>query len=260
MAGRTQDRCRGTRPGHGTDDTADPSADPCRAWPGAAADPVAALAMAGRTPHRCRCRSSGHGTDDTADHRGRQVRLSCGHGTGRGRRLIPSWRWRAGHSIDVGVTAPARFDGRSRVVAPSCHVDEKSARARRRPGRVPWPAAPIALQRTRGPPLWSARTGLLIPIARNRSRFIAIAIHLRRNRPNNPHPRNGPFLLNRRVPGRNFVTAVACLGEIRCRQSPSSRSGDGREGGGLDAVAGADGGRPGRHQSSKIRSSRAAPA
>jgi hypothetical protein len=40
-----------------------------------------------------------------------------------------------------------------------------------------------------------------------------------------PHPRNSPFLFERRVPGRKFVTAVACLGKIRRRQSPSSGSG-----------------------------------
>jgi hypothetical protein len=70
--------------------------------PGAAAEPVAALAMAGRTQDRCRGECRVMGTDDTADHRGRQVRSSTvtrrgilkRDGTGGGRRLIPSWRWR----------------------------------------------------------------------------------------------------------------------------------------------------------------------
>jgi hypothetical protein len=73
-----------------------------------------------------------------------------------------------------------------------------------------------------GPPYTDRALGLLIPIACNRIRFIEIAIHLRRNRPDIPHPRNGPFLLNRRIPGRKSVIAVACPGEIRHSQSPPS--------------------------------------
>ena len=74
------------------------------------------------------------------------------------------------------------------------------------------------------PPYGCARAGLLMPVARNRIRFIEIAIRFRQNRPDIPRPRNGPFLLNRRVPGRKFVIAVACLGEIRRSQSPPSGS------------------------------------
>jgi hypothetical protein len=61
-------------------------------------------------------------------------------------------------------------------------------------------------RRVRAPhtPYTDRATGLLMPIARNRSRFIEIAIHLQQSRPDNPHPRNGPFLLERRVPGRNL--------------------------------------------------------
>jgi hypothetical protein len=61
-----------------------------------------------------------------------------------------------------------------------------------------------------------------MPVARNRIKFIAIAIHLRQTRPDIPGLENGPFLLNRRVPGRKSVIAVACPGEIRRRQSPPS--------------------------------------
>src|SRR4051794_21377322 len=71
----------------------------------ASVDEKPALAMGVETRDRCRGKSSGHGTDDTANHQRRQVRLSCGHGTGRGWRLIPSRRLRAGRSIDVGVRA-----------------------------------------------------------------------------------------------------------------------------------------------------------
>jgi len=67
------------------------------------------------------------------------------------------------------------------------------------------------------------------------------ADHFRQNRPDIPGLGKGPFLLERRVPGRNSVITVAYLGKIRCRQSPPSGSGSDREGGVLDAVAGADG-------------------
>jgi hypothetical protein len=43
-----------------------------------------------------------------------------------------------------------------------------------------------------------------MPVARNRIKFIAIAIHLRRGRPDIPGLENGPFFLNRQVPGRNL--------------------------------------------------------
>ena len=42
-------------------------------------------------------------------------------------------------------------------------------------GRVPWPAASLACSEPGGPPIRIARTGILIPIARNRSRFFDIA-------------------------------------------------------------------------------------
>src|SRR3954466_64031 len=47
--------------------------------------------------------------------------------------------------------------------------------------------------------------GLLIPVARNRIRFIAIAIRFRRNRPGIPRPENEPFFFERRVPSRKSV-------------------------------------------------------
>jgi hypothetical protein len=83
----------------------------------------------------------GHGTDDTADHRGWlsiDRAVTRRDGTGRGRRLILLWRWPgagAGRSGSHGPAAPIAFSG---------------------PGR---------------PPLWSARAGLLDPVARNRIRF-----------------------------------------------------------------------------------------
>ncbi len=126
-----------------------------------------------------------------------------------------------------------------------------AARRWHRPGggdggeRVPWPAAPIAIQRTGGTPLMPRAGGTpctCVPAARNRIRFFEIAIHPRRSRPDDPCPGNGPFLLNRRVPGGKSVIAVACLGAIRRSQSPPSGSGKGREADVLDAVAGADGG------------------
>jgi hypothetical protein len=81
--------------------------------------------------------------------------------------------------------------------------------------RVPWPAAPVACSGPGRPPIRIARARLLMPVARNRIKFIEIAIHLRRNRPDIPHPRNGPFFLNRRVPGRKSVIAVADGGFLR---------------------------------------------
>jgi hypothetical protein len=121
------------------------------------------MAMAGRTQDRCRGACRVMGTDDTADHHGRQVRSSTvtsreipkRDGTGQGRRLIPSWRWRRGE-------------------------------------RVPWPAAQIAFRGPGGPPLWSARAGLLDPVARNRIRFIEIAFRLRQNASNIPTHETAP--------------------------------------------------------------------
>jgi hypothetical protein len=60
-------------------------------------------------------------------------------------------------------------------------------------------------------PYTDRATGLLEPVARNRIKFIEIAIHLRQNRPAIPGPGNGPFLFERRVPGRKFVIASPAL-------------------------------------------------
>ena len=58
--------------------------------------------------------------------------------------------------------------------------------------------------RVRTPPYTNRATRLLMSVARNLIRFIEIAIHLRQNRPDIPRLGNGPFLLNRRVLGRNL--------------------------------------------------------
>ena len=162
--------------------------------------------------------------------------------TGQVRRLIPSWRWRwrAGHSIDVGararamvpttqravmvghVTAPA--GGRRLIPRRGAAVSRrrKAAVSRRRKSR-----SGSHGRRRRSPrngpadPLMDARAaGLLMPVARNRIRFIEIAIHLRQNRPDIPRPGNGPFLLERRVPGRKSVIAV---GVTTCNTSRHTR-------------------------------------
>ena len=51
-----------------------------------------------------------------------------------------------------------------------------------------------------------------MPVARNRIKFIEIAIRFRQNRPDILCPGNRPFLLNRRVPGKKFVIAAADCG------------------------------------------------
>jgi hypothetical protein len=84
-------------------------------------------------------------------------------------------------TIMVGhVTAPARFDGRSRVVAPAASRRRKGWRERGADrGGSPCPPASIAFSGPGRPPLCCARTRLLMPIAHNRIRFIAIAIRFR---------------------------------------------------------------------------------
>src|SRR3954468_415428 len=90
----------------------------------------------------------------------------------------------------------------------------------------------------RGIPYTDGATGLLDPVARNLIRFIEITIRFRRNRPDDPGPGNRPFFLERRVPGRKFVIAVACL---RNPASPVTTIGisNGREGDVPDTVVGA---------------------
>jgi hypothetical protein len=101
--------------------------------PGAAAEPVAALAMAGRTQDRCRGECRVMGTEDTADHRGR-LGIDCAvsnreitnrDGTGRG-----------------GDGWPRRVAGGG--------ADRLAAKAMAE--RVPWPAVPIAFGGPGGPP------------------------------------------------------------------------------------------------------------
>ena len=55
-----------------------------------------------------------------------------------------------------------------------------------------------------GTPLWSARAGTLMLVARNRIRFIEIAIHFRQSRPDSPLPGNGPFFLKRQYPAEIY--------------------------------------------------------
>jgi hypothetical protein len=54
--------------------------------------------------------------------------------------------------------------------------------------------------------------GLLISVARNRIKFIETAIRSWQNRSDDLRPENDPFFLERRVPGRKSVIAVANCG------------------------------------------------
>jgi hypothetical protein len=78
-------------------------------------------------------------------------------------------------------------------------------------GRVPWTRRRNAAFAHPHTPYTNRATGLLIPVARNRSRFIEIAIRFRRHRPDIPRPENGPFRFERRVPGRKSVIALPVL-------------------------------------------------
>jgi hypothetical protein len=154
----------------------------------------------------------------------------CVGGSHRGHR-----RWRVGHRIDVGVRAgpwprrhrrPSRSAGstllRSRAGRSRSGMGDDAGQGRRLTPSRRWPRFDRRKSRSGshgmlrrsprngpgGPPLWSARAGTLMPVARNRIRFIAIAIHLRQSRPVIPCPENGPFLFERRVPGRKSVIAV----------------------------------------------------
>ena len=64
--------------------------------------------------------------------------------------------------------------------------------------------------RTPTTPCTDCAMGLLVPVARNPAGFFQIAIRFRQSRPDVPRPRNGPFRLNRRVPGGKIVIAVDC--------------------------------------------------
>src|SRR3954453_5472599 len=74
-------------------------------------------------------------------------------------------------------------------------------------GRVPWARRRSAAFAHPHTPYTDRADGTLDPVAHNRTRFIAIAIHLRQAGPDIPGLGNGPFLLNRRVPGRKSVIA-----------------------------------------------------
>jgi hypothetical protein len=147
--------------------------------------------MAGGTRDRCRGECSGHGTDDTADHHRRQVRspavanreITKRGGAGR---MATAGRHVAGGGADriaaLALAGAGPLSGGADRVAANPHT-----------------------------PLYGARAGTLMPVARNRIKFIEIAIHLRQNRPAIPGPGNGPFLFERRVPGRKFVIASPAL-------------------------------------------------
>jgi hypothetical protein len=71
-------------------------------------------------------------------------------------------------------------------------------------GRVPWARRRNAAFAHPHTPYTDRATGLLMSVTRNQIKFIAIAIHLRHNRPDIPGPENGPFLLNRQYLCRNL--------------------------------------------------------
>jgi hypothetical protein len=188
-SGRRTDKERRGRPG--------------RHRPGASADPIAALTAAGRTQDRCRGTSLATapttrrtivvGRFDLPRPQAVRSRSGMDDDTGQVRRPVP--RRGAGH---------ASIDGKAGAGPMASGADRPSAD----------PGTPL-MERAR----WDSYASRAQPdqIYRDRNSFQAQPAGYSR-------PGNGPFLLNRRVPGRNFVIAVACLGEIRRRQSPSSRS------------------------------------
>ena len=58
------------------------------------------------------------------------------------------------------------------------------------------------------PPYGCARAGLLEPVARNRIKFIAIAIRFRQSRPDNPCPETAPSFSNDGYPAEKSVIAA----------------------------------------------------
>ena len=83
---------------------------------------------------------------------------------------------------------------------------------RRRPERVPWPAAPIACSGPGDTPLWSARGGTPYASPAQPDQIYRDRNSSPADRRQIPAQRNGPFLLERRVPGRKSVIAVADCG------------------------------------------------
>jgi hypothetical protein len=115
-------------------------------------------------------------------------------------------------------------------------------------GRVPWTRRRSAAFVHPHTPHADRATGLLDPAARNRSRFIEITIRFQQNRPDIHRSGNGPFLFERRVPGRKSVIAVADCGfpsrlPWRVPMQPFTAIGIRQRQGGdvLDAVPGAGG-------------------
>jgi hypothetical protein len=82
-------------------------------------------------------------------------------------------------------------------------------------------AGPLAggtdrLQRTGEPPLMMRAGGTPRTSRPQPDQIFQDRISLPAESAGYPHPRNGPFLLNRRVPDRKFVIAVADGGFLKC--------------------------------------------
>jgi hypothetical protein len=67
-----------------------------------------------------------------------------------------------------------------------------------------------------GDPLYGSRAGTPYPHRAQPDQIYRDRNSLPAERVKYPHPRNGPFFLNRRVPGRKFVIAVADGGFLKC--------------------------------------------
>ena len=122
----------------------------------------------------------------------------------------------------------------------------RQTKSRHWPERVPWPAAPIALQRTGGTPLMDARDGIPYAHRAQPDQIFPARISFPAERVKYPHPRNGPFRFKRRVPGRKFVIALPVLaksGVASHRHRDQQRPGRGcagcrcRRGGGRGGIS-----------------------
>jgi hypothetical protein len=135
----------------------------------------------------------------------------CGESSGRGTDDVE-------RPVVIGSasTVQSRVERSRTVMAPAGsaagHVVALALTTSRRwrwPERVPWPAAPVASSGPGDPPIRIARAGLLDLAAHNLIRFIAIAIRFWQSRPVIPCQETPSFLLERRVPDRKSVIAVA---------------------------------------------------
>jgi hypothetical protein len=111
-------------------------------------------------------------------------------------RLQPEWRI-SGWSGQLQGKASAR-----RV---------RRAEPRRWRERVPWAGCRSVAFAHPTPPYTDRATGLLIPIARNRIRFIEIAIRFRQNASNIPTRQTAPSFLNDRYPAENLWSRSPAL-------------------------------------------------